>query len=211
MNDFVNKIIKFNSLPSNTLLFGHFESEEYFKKYKKIICKHYEMNDDVEFYANNYLRELKQRVNKKEIVSIHFRMGDNLIKEGGKLMWFRNLISEIMKLYFSEDHYHFLIFTGGTREAGNSHTEDLNFVKTLFRDESKFSFCSENDTIKEFTLMKNSEHLILNWKSTFTWWAGYLNKNPSKKIVVPRTIPTLTYDADFFWSKEFIQYDKPLE
>lgn len=206
--DTISKINDFKGAPDNTLLFGHFESEQFFLEYKNEICKQYELNDDIEEFSINYLKDLKLRVGNKEIVAIHFRLGDAFVIYDN-IKWFIEFIYEVIDKYFNEDKYHFLIFTGGTRDIDNG--SDLNYIKKLFTDKTKFSFCDINHTINELAIMKNSEHLIINWRSTFSWWAGYLNTNPLKKIVVPRLIPfndNSLFNPDFFWSKDFIQYNK---
>jgi REP element-mobilizing transposase RayT len=206
--DTISKINDFKGAPDNTLLFGHFESEQFFLEYKNEICKQYKLNDDIEEFSINYLKDLKSQVGNKEIVAIHFRLGDaGVIYDN--INWFKEFIYEVIDKYFSEEKYHFLVFTGGTREIDTE--SDLNYIKKIFTNKTKFSVCDINNTINELAIMKNSEHLIINWRSTFSWWAGYLNTNSNKKIVVPRLIPfndNSLFNPDFFWSKDFIQYNK---
>ena len=69
-------------------------------------------------------------------------------------------------------------------------------------------YYSNFDTIHDFSLMVNCDHLILNSTSTIGWWAGYLNKNPNKKIIVPkqnRLVGSNYVKGEQYYSKEFIQ------
>ena len=123
--------------------------------------------------------------------------------------WYVEYILEIKKKFFTDDNYHFLFFTGGNNQEGNDNSEDIDYLKSYFSSES-ISFCELNDTVKEFCIMKHCDHLVLNWRSTLSWWAGYLNTNKEKKIVVPKQVPQIVYNPESLWSKEFIIYDKPI-
>lgn len=59
------------------------------------------------------------------------------------------------------------------RERFTKKFPDLNFV-----------FIEGNDHIQDLILMSLMKHQVLS-KSTFSWWAAYLNKNSEKIVLAP--------------------------
>ena len=53
--------------------------------------------------------------------------------------------------------------------------------------------------------MTKCDHMILTARSTLSWWGSYLNKNPTKKIIVPKYVPGMPFSPEIYWSDEFIQ------
>jgi hypothetical protein len=207
-NDFCYVDSRIFDISGSTALVGQFESESYFIDFKEEIKKTFQCLDSIENFSIEYLNALKKEKQCDKVVGIHFRLGD-ADPVRNSIGWYVDYILEIKNKFFSDEDYHFLFFTGGTRQDGNDNSEDISYLRNFFSGGS-ISFCEVNDTIKEFCIMKHCDHLILNWRSTLSWWAGYLNTNINKKIVVPKQIPNIIYNSECLWSKDFIVYDKPI-
>jgi len=192
---------RFFDISSSMLIYGHFESELFFKDYSEEIKSMYTFIDSIDTFSTEYITSLKQLYPNKEIVGIHFRRGDyRETHETPEI--FLTYINYAKNLQFNDTKYIFLLFTGGNQQQGNSNESDMNWCKHHIPNSL---FCEVNDTIKDLAIMTKCDHMILTTKSTLGWWGAYLNKNPQKKIVVPATSIGPTFNPDLFWPKEFIQ------
>lgn len=62
-------------------------------------------------------------------------------------------------------------------------SDDIAFAKTYFEGD-KFAFDDSENDIDAFNKMASCDSIIMA-NSSYSWWASYLCKNPSKKIVYP--------------------------
>ncbi len=192
---------QFFDISGSYALHGQYESELYFSDYKEEIKGMFEFVDEIQDFSSMYISLVKQINPGKEIVGIHFRRGDYLETINSPILFLKFLDAARIK-YFNNDKYLFLVFTGGNTEEGNSNESDMNWCK---KNIGNSIFCEVNDTIKDLAIMTKCDHMMLTTKSTLGWWGAYLNKNPSKKIVVPEFIIGPTYNPDIFWPAEFIK------
>jgi hypothetical protein len=192
---------RFFDISGSMALHGHFESELFFKDYKEDIKSMYTFIDSIDAIATEYINSIKQKYPSKEIVGIHFRRGDyRETHETPRL--FLTYIYYARSLMFDDDKYIFLLFTGGNQQKGNSNESDMNWCKQHM---PNTLFCEVNDTIKDLAIMTKCDHMILTTKSTLGWWGAYLNKNPTRKIVVPGISIGPTFNPDLIWPTEFIK------
>jgi len=191
----------FFDLSGSYALHGQYESELYFSEFKEEIKGMFEFVDEIQEFSSMYISLLKQINPGKEIVGIHFRRGDYLETINSPIL-FLNFLDAAKIKYFNNDKYVFLVFTGGNTVEGNSNESDINWCK---KNIGNAVFCEENNTIKDLAIMTKCDHMMLTTKSTLGWWGAYLNKNPSKKIVVPELIIGPTFNPDIFWPAEFIK------
>ena len=192
---------RFFDISGSMAIYGYFESELFFKEYKEYIISMYSFVDSVDTIARDYIESIKQSYPNKEIVGIHFRRGD--YRETHETPGvFLQYIYYARNLEFNDDKYIFLLFTGGNQQKGNSNESDMNWCKQHIPNSL---FCEVNDTIKDLAIMTKCDHMILTTKSTLGWWGAYLNKNPSKKIVVPGISIGPAFTPDLFWPNEFIK------
>jgi hypothetical protein len=195
----------FFTLKDNVALHGQFESEKYFEKYKEQVKELFILKEPIESESKRYIENLRERYPGHEIVAIHYRRGDAHINVADPMPFF-HFVTKIKQYFFSEQPYIFLVFTGGSREQGNSNETDMNFLKDSLKQETDTVFCDVNNTILEFGIMSKCDHLIMTSGSTFTWWAGYINKNPNKKIIVPKYQMGHLFYPDVLWPEEFIKF-----
>jgi hypothetical protein len=182
----------------NTDIFGHFESELYFKNIKDEIKKEYELKDDIANYTNNYLNQIKEKYAGYEIIALHFRLGDynEVFPEYCTEKYNNEFLDKAFKFFEHIDKKIFLVFTGGATD--NNNTEDIKLCKYFLRNRKDIFLYSENNsTIIDFGLILICDHLITNSMSSLSWWSGFLNKNPDKIIVAPN----LPYKSKDYWFK----------
>lgn len=153
---------------------GYFQSENYFKKYRKEL-----LHQIVPVYMpeNEYIEVLDQ-VKIGNSVAIHVRHGD-----------------------FSKDNnpYHYLLgekYYRNALEFIEEHVErpilfwfsdDIDWVKQNFGEKDNYRFVSLHTShadIDEMMLMKNCHHIITA-NSTFSWWAGWLNEHEDAIRICP--------------------------
>ena len=200
-----------SSLNGNVNLHGFFQNTKYLIGGEELVReklmpkKHY-LED-----ARSYINSLNN--NKKEIVGIHVRRGDNT--DGTNASFFKNLYGEnlmdestkygsyIKKALeiFPTEKYDFLVFTGGSRTVNNE--SDLDWCKRVFPKEH-FFFSESNDTMTDFSRLMSCDHNILSHTSSFGWWAAYLNTNKNKKVVAPLLYTPHEECPEHFFPKDWI-------
>ncbi len=86
-------------------------------------------------------------------------------------------------------------------------SEDLNWLReALLPLHEKYEFVyvnynSQEKGIEDFELMRMCRHQIVA-NSTYSWWAAYLNTNPHKTVIHPKT------DKTEYWPEEWIALEK---
>jgi Glycosyl transferase family 11 len=204
----------------NTAVKGYFESEQYFAEFRDEVVECFEFVSELEIFATQYINEVRSQNPQKEIVGIHIRMADYIYWyaqqekiefEPAKEIYLGKTVEFVTKTietYFGEDKYTFLIFCGGNTAYGNSNVSDISMLREVAQPWRDAKYCEVDSAIKDLAIMTKCDHMILTSKSTMAWWGAYLNKNPKKRIYVPRkpTGPNI-YGPDFFWAKEFNQIE----
>jgi len=159
----------------NLYLDGYWQSEEYFKDIKNVICRDFRLKNK----SINFIRAAKL-ISESNSVSIHFRRGD--YAEKGKTRRYHGLLGldyyqKTISLINEEvKDPHFFIFS-----------DDANWVKKNFKIGKPVTYISgfyELTNAEELVLMSNCEHNIIA-NSSFSWWGAWLNKNPSKIVIAP--------------------------
>ncbi|MEZ5054535.1 MAG: alpha-1,2-fucosyltransferase [Chitinophagales bacterium] len=165
----------FLKLRGNYYIRGFFQSEKYFKEIADTIKSDFTIKAD---YLSKDI-ELIQKIQDTTSVSIHFRRGD----------YIRNLSAMEVHGLCSKDYY-FKSIEWIKKELGS----DLQFF--LFTDDAAWvqkemdwaincTLIEKKSTIEDFYLMSLCKHNIIA-NSTFSWWAAWLNKYESKKVILPK-------------------------
>jgi hypothetical protein len=151
--------IKYNG--GNTLLHGFFQSELYFKEYRKDIldafCMPYNFN--------------------KGWVSIHVRRGDYVSHFPTKHPTIGDNYILPAITYFTEKGYSkFMVFS-----------DDIEWCKSYFGSMDKslqFEYSEGKSPQQDMIDMSCCEHNIIA-NSTFSWWGAWMNRNENKIVITP--------------------------
>jgi hypothetical protein len=205
----------FINIKSPVNLNGFFQCEKYFIKYKHYIKQLFTVKPSILNKSKEYLNSLCPDINKSK-VGLHMRRGDEI--EVNNANWLNDLSEKSwLSIYLDrslnivEEESIIIIFTGGSRNNCCNNNDDIKWCNNVLKPflinkgYNNVVISNVNDTIIDFTCMSLCDNLILTNISSFSWWAGYLNSNKNKKIIVPKNIPYNKKDFSEYWSNEFIQ------
>jgi len=189
---------KFFEIPDNTNLSGFFQSTYYFKNHMDQIKKDLMPSSNILEKSQEQILRIKKDNPGYEIVSLHLRRGDNtdwsnpnsalslVYGNNGNLQphsfYYKYLTNA--KEVFKNHKCKFLIFSGGSRNRGNSNLTDLEWCRSNFKGE-EYLFSEGNNTLGDFTNIMNCDHNIISHISSFGWWAAHLNLNKNAQVVAP--------------------------
>ena len=160
---------EYNPIPyeqgTSLLLDGGFQSEKYFVNNKQAIIDLFKIPNHVEFQIKEAVPDIN------DFVAIHVRRGD----------------------YVNQPQYHPLVtkqfYQKAVEEVGINNkflifSDDLEGCKDLFDFVPTKHFYSTGVDWSDLYMMSLcKDNIIAN--SSFSWWAAYLNENPTKKVVAP--------------------------
>lgn len=163
-------------------LSGYFESETFFKSYKKEIRQQLTLKPMISDELEIAMYAFASAISTTESVAVHVRRRDfNSVSDYRVLpiSYYQVAINK-MKIEYSR------------RAAGKSLTffvfsDDIDQVKLDFEIIAEnFVFVSNKDLsrLADFMLMIMCEHIIIA-NSTFSWWAAYLNKHENNIVIAP--------------------------
>jgi len=172
INYFAYKKIKNDKI---IVMDDYFESPVYFEKYKEELSKQYKIKN----IDNKKLDKITHQITQKNSVCIHVRRGDMLFNDRLISIDFQkeaiSLTQEII------DSPRFFIFS-----------DDQNMVQKELSNVHNLEFIEGNTAIEDFYLMSHCRNNIIT-RSSFSWWAAYLN--PNNGLVIS---PYQHYSEKFF-------------
>lgn len=166
---YLEKGFSYNEIPyeADITLYGYFQSEKYFIQYKKEILDLFSIPNENLVY--DFLVGFKGM--EKPIVTVHIRRGD----------------------YLANPEFHPVCsieyYTKAMAEMGDCSfifvSDDMQWVQDNFKGPNIWysMFTDELADLKLMTMVDNN--IISN--SSFSWWGAYLNPNPNKKVIAPKT------------------------
>jgi hypothetical protein len=201
----------------NTDFFGYYQNYLYFAKHEKQIKKDLQFNKELQEFASDYVNNLKK--NNQQIVSVHFRRGDNVDGTFGRNSGLvehyfgKNDDSFDKESYFGKyfhkaishfENVKFLVFSGGSWKGMNNNQGDIQWCKQNLKDD-RFIFCEGNNDLQDFAIMTNCDHNIISHSTSFGYWAAMLNPNPDKIIIAPKNyaIPSDGREDQGFYPKSW--------
>jgi len=174
--EFVTERNFFNLLssPNKTIyvLKDSFESEIFFKKYSEEIKEFLKPTNSNPEKLAPYLEKIK----KPGSFCVHIRRGD-VSKKENQLFYtpidYQNKAIELAKKM--AQYPYFFIFS-----------DSPEIVKEELNEKNNIEFISNKElsSIDDFILMSSCQNNIIT-RSTFSWWAAYLNPNSAKIIMAP--------------------------
>jgi hypothetical protein len=191
-----------NILP-NTFIFGHYENFRYFENVEKEIRKEFTLVPEIQLKGKEFLQNFEGFTT----IGIHIRLGDYsdiyTSAYSNPSHWIHEFLENAISQFKDISMKRFICFTGGNKQDGQDN-KDIDFVKTLITPHiSNFTVSTDNPSIVDFSILTQIDHVIVLTFSTFIWWACFLNKNPKKKIIVPKN--AMFAENTEFWHSSFIQ------
>lgn len=156
-------------------IFGFFQCPQYFESIRQVLLRDFSLNRPLSDNSQQVLNEIRQA---EHAVSIHIRRGDYLYAQTTFNIvpdtYYRQGIA-YLKAQLGEN-CKFFVFSDEVDEA-----------KKIFNGDN-FYFVEGNTgsrSYEDMVLMSECDHNIIA-NSSFSWWGGYLNRNPKKIVIAPR-------------------------
>lgn len=169
-------------LPDNSYLEGFWQSEKYFLDAADQVRAEFTPRDpSLARDAREYLAGLRR--GGRKVVSVHIRRGDLVfakeVLNDTKLVHGEPVgvqyVQVAMKLFPRNSV--FLIFSDSAK--------DIGWCRENIRGEN-LAFSEGRTDLQDFALMRECDHNIIA-NSTFSWWAAWLNANPGRRVIAPKT------------------------
>lgn len=174
--ELVDEIHNTTSLTTNIILEGWFQNSEYYVGKEDYIKHLFEFNDDIVNHSTNYINNIRQNYPNKQIVSFHLRRPDNKNdKHFIYTIYYKRHVQELLNK-FERDNTVFLIFTSDLKDTQEKLIDCFNGYN--------FQVVDKDEAIS-MCIMTKCDHNIIG-ASSYSWWGAYLNKNPNKRVIIPK-------------------------
>ena len=175
-------------------LWGLFQNEAYFKKYRKEILKAFRFKNAM----SDKNKQLAHSIKNSNSVAVHIRRGDYLAPKAAQ--------------HVLSPHYYKLAADYIAKRVKNPHfyifSDDMAWVKENIKLPYPHTFVEHNHgdfSYNDMRLMSLCKHNIIA-NSTFSWWGAWLNENPNKIVISPDIwLKNKTYFIDKIVPKEWIR------
>jgi hypothetical protein len=159
----------------NTIIEGYFQSEKYFETTKEDIINYYFKPKQTHI---DYINDKYGFVINQNNLSIHIRVGGDraALQHSHKnvsLDYYKTAINIALEKDPTIEKY--IIFS-----------DNINYCKEIFGEDKNIIYIENEKNYIDLFLMSLCKHNIIA-NSTFSWWAAYLNKNPNKIIIAPKS------------------------
>lgn len=173
----------------NMAINGYFQSEKYFENSKRLIKKLFEIKDEY----NSVVPK-----SDKQTCSVHVRRTDYLSQpENFTILDMKNYyvaaLNEINRKY---GYVRYFVYS-----------DDIEWCYDNIGCYLDMEIDCSSSEIQDFSRMKSCDHNIIA-NSSYSWWAAYLNDNPNKTVIAPKTWfgPNLnSFNTDFLCPSDWIR------
>lgn len=152
-------------------IYGYFQSEKYFEKYKHSIIQQLKVNTKVTESERHLLNEIQSC----NAVGISIRIGDDYLRSKSLNVcdenYYYNAVNHIMSKVDNPQLYIF--------------SDSIDKVKKTFKFDHKVNYIDGYKDYQSLRLLYNCKHFVIA-NSSFSWWGSYLSENPEKIIVAPK-------------------------
>jgi len=165
-------------LKGDYLLDGYWQTEKYFKKYRKMILQEFSFPEKI----NKKNKEIERKIENEVAVSIHVRRGDYASNKTTNahhgvlsLRYYKKsikLINEKIKKPL------FIVFSDDPKWCKNNLPVPK---KSIFIDHN-----AGGKSFEDMRLMSLCKHNVIA-NSSFSWWGAWLNQNQSKIVIAPNS------------------------
>lgn len=161
-------------LHGNLYLYGYWQSEKYFLKYRKIILNDFELKVDVSKKHGSILKEIENSTS----VSLHIRRGD----------YTSSPIAAARLGFCGLDYYVRASRYIETKMANPKYyvfSDDMDWVIKNLKLNYPVKFIERGEDYEEMYLMSCCRHNITA-NSSYSWWGAWLNKSKDKIVICPK-------------------------
>lgn len=164
-----NYISTFGYTPHDITLVGYWQSEKYFKHCEQTIRNIFTFKPDIVQEVRTFIDHHR---NGKIPIFVHFRRTDYVQGMAHyycelTMDWYQTAMSR-----FNDETHHFFCLS-----------DDISYVKQNLHKRGNVTF-SHFDEVLDLCLMSECSNGIMA-NSSFSFWGGYLIKNPDKRIIAP--------------------------
>lgn len=162
---------------NNTYFEGYWQSEKYFKKYRKELLRQFTLKKEIHFQSQRYEQDIKATMS----VSLHIRRGDyvtnahtNSVHGTCSLEYYK---SAVLKIEKEVENAQFFVFSDDLAWA----KQNIDFIDNIV-------FVELDEIVpdrEEMYLMSQCKHNIIA-NSSFSWWGAWLNQNQNKIVITPK-------------------------
>lgn len=142
------------NISDETDIYGYFQTEKYFKKYKEEIKKEFEFSEKV----SSFCKSFRKTIPSEKVISLHVRRGDYLKIQHIHPICSMNYYQEAMSCFDQDSS--FLIFS-----------DDMPWCMENFRG-NRYSFFQNNHHNSLCMMSICDGHIIAN--SSYSWWGAWL-------------------------------------
>jgi hypothetical protein len=161
-----------NTKKKDIYLNGYFQSEKYFKKYKKELKQIFQPESPVMEINRNVYEEI---LDNPEAVFVGIRLGD----------YVNNKLHEVCTIDYYKDAMEYMA-TKLKHPVFYIFSTDVDLITEMTKDWG-YHMVIENGKSPDYEtlrLMSGCKHFIIS-NSTFNWWAQYLSENDNKTVIAP--------------------------
>lgn len=152
------------------------------QSYKYLLAIEPQLNKDFVFtdFTDSYNKEIAEKIQKSESVSIHIRRGDYL----------KPRVQITMGNICDTEYYTEAISIIKTHVGNPSFfvfSDDIEWVKKNLNlpDATYINYNKKENSFRDMQLMSLCKHNIIA-NSSFSWWGSWLNKHSNKVVVAPK-------------------------
>jgi Glycosyl transferase family 11 len=163
--------------PDNTYLSGTFQSEKFFTP----VVEQLRLQFSFRYSLSSEFAEVAREIQETESISVHFRWGDYVsdakYREG----------LGVLPMSYYRDAVALLREKLGAAIKLYVFSDDIDAVEKEFVPDAPRTYVRgvrPENSHDEFRLMALCRHNVIA-NSTFSWWAAWLNANPSKIVIAP--------------------------
>ena len=181
---YYDSLLSKNKLKS---VYGYFQSEKYFEKFKDEIIKDFKVRIDPKESELDLLKE----INECNSVGVSLRVGDDYLKSSHLNVCSKDYYYRGMDyIYNKNKDAVFYIFS-----------DDVDRVKKNFKFKYPVKYIEGFNDYESLRLLYTCKHFVIS-NSSFSWWGAYLSNNNDKLIIAPdrwynnsSKLPAIYYDS----------------
>ena len=172
----------YESIKNPFKFYGYYQSCKYFNKHEEQIFRLIKLKEQQKMIYDKY----KDTYDIENCISLHFRLGDykNVGPNYHPIVteeYYEKAINEIIQRTCNEEQNILYFFE---RNDSSIIKNKIKYLESKFTQTRFIPIDTKIMDYEQLLLMSLCTHNIIA-NSTFSWWGGYFNRNPSKIVVHP--------------------------